>query len=271
MPMARHHLFEFCDLAWLPTSLRSLTPTFLEAAFRITRSYTVAATPLAAALRQTADRQLLDLGSGGAGPVLTVRSLLASREGLEVKATLSDKFPSHAALHSAQQRQPGHIDFIRESVDATQVPADLPGFRTMFQILHHFRPDTARAILQDAVDCQRGIAIFEVTQRTPLGFLQLLLLPFAVLFATPFVRPLPLWRLLLTYVLPLAPLMITWDGFVSTLRSYTPAELTAMTQSLTGPRYHWSQGHAWKGLQKISWLIGYPEPAAVATSLRPTG
>ena len=49
------------------------------------------------------------------------------------------------------------------------------------------------------MDCQRGIAIFEVTQRTPLGFLQLLLLPFAVLFATPFVRPLPLWRLCLLY------------------------------------------------------------------------
>ena len=184
---------------------------------------------------------------------------------------MTDKFPNVVALAAAAQSDPQRLSFLPDSVDATAVPKDLVGLRTMFQLLHHFPPQTAQAILQDAVDNEQGIALFEVTQRRILGVVMALLIPFLVLLVTPLIRPLRIGRLVLTYVLPLAPLMITWDGFVSTLRSYTPAELTAMTQSLTGPRYHWSQGHAWKGLQKISWLIGYPEPAAVATSLRPTG
>jgi hypothetical protein len=258
--MKRHQLFEFCDLPWLPTGLRSLTPTFLEAAFRVLGSYQVAVAPLAEALRATGSRELLDLGSGGAGPLPLLLDGLATREGLTVRATMSDKFPNLEALADAAQRDPARLSYLRASVDATAVPSEQTGLRTMFQLLHHFSPPQARAILQDAVDKQRGIAIFEVTQRRLLGVVLALLIPVLVLLLTPLVRPLRLWRLLVTYLVPLAPLMIAWDAVVSTLRSYTPDELTELTQSLHGPPYVWKQGSGWHGLTEVSWLIGYPAP-----------
>jgi hypothetical protein len=145
--------------------LRSLTPTFLEAAFRVLGSYQVAVRPLAEALRATGSKRLLDLGSGGAGPLPQLLDGLAQHEGLHVQATLTDKFPNLAALAGAVQRDPERLSFLSESIDATQVPSQQTGLRTMFQLLHHFPPPLARAILQDAVDKQQGIAIFEVTQR----------------------------------------------------------------------------------------------------------
>lgn len=266
--MRRRQAFEFCDLPGCPAPLRSLTPTFLEAAFRVTRSYAVVTRPLAAALRRAGATRIVDLGSGGAGPVLLVQELLRRRESLDVPALLSDKFPNHAAFVAAQQRRPGRITFADDPVDARAVPPALDGFRTLFQLLHHFPPEAARAILRDAAKKRAGIAVFEVTHRSLLGLAQILLLPFAVLFVTPFIRPLPLWRLVLTYLVPLAPLLITWDGLISVLRSYTPAELRAFTDEITAegaaPGYRWEQGSAWHGLQKISWLIGTPEPAAAS-------
>jgi hypothetical protein len=257
--MRRAQLFEFCELDHLPAPLRSLTPTFLSAAFSLTRSYTVASRPLAQALRSTGSRELLDLGSGGAVPVCTLLDELRRREGLEVRALLSDKFPDLRGLAATCAKRQDGTRYLVDPVDATAVPPQLTGFRTLFQLLHHFPPHTARAVLQDAVRAGVGIAVFEVTQRRVLGLLQVLLVPFAVLLCTPFVRPLPLWRLVFTYLVPIIPLVIFWDAVVSTLRSYTADELRQMVEDLPGPRYRWVQGGAWKSLQKITWLIGYPE------------
>ena len=52
----------------------------------------------------------------------------------------------------------------------------------------------------------------------------LLLTPLAVGLATPFIRPFRWSRLFWTYVIPLVPLTCWWDGVVSQLRAYTPAE-----------------------------------------------
>jgi hypothetical protein len=48
-------------------------------------------------------------------------------------------------------------------------------------------------------------------------------------------------RALFTYVVPLAPAMFGWDGFVSTLRTYTASELLALARSTTGS-YDWNAG-----------------------------
>jgi hypothetical protein len=63
--------------------------------------------------------------------------------------------------------------------------------------------------------------------------------PFFVLLHTPKIRPFRWSRLLLTYLLPVVPLLVMVDGIISCLRSYTTEELTAMTASLTGAPYEW--------------------------------
>ncbi len=73
--------------------------------------------------------------------------------------------------HSKKSRaaSEGRIRFYPGSVDATHVPRELKGLRTMFTSFHHFLPDAGRAILQDAVDAGEGIGIFEIPRRAPCG------------------------------------------------------------------------------------------------------
>ena len=270
--MRRIELFEFCDLpADSPLGwLSDLTTAFLAAAFSVTRWYRVVAAPLSQALRRCGTTQVLDLCSGRGGPLPLVARALADQHGLRLRLRLSDRRPQPEAwARLAQQAQqsgapPDALVGEPEPVDATCVPPHLTGFRTLFQSFHHLRPQQAQAVLQDAVNRRVGIAIFENTHRHPGILLTFLLVPFAVLLFMPFARPFSLRRLLLTYVVPVAPLVVLWDALVSCLRSYTPAELTQMTQALdaSGGPYLWQQGHAWQGIQCVSWLIGTPQPIA---------
>jgi hypothetical protein len=88
----------------------------------------------------------------------------------------------------------------------------------------------------------------------------MLFVPLIVLFVTPFVRPLRPGRFLFTYVIPLLPLAIWWDGMVSLLRLYTPPELEALVAHVPGHEaYAWQIGHAREGRgPKLIYLVGVP-------------
>lgn len=47
---------------------------------------------------------------------------------------------------------------------------------------------------------------------------------------------------LLSFVVPVLPVIVTWDGVVSALRTYNPAELDAMVRPLAAEDYEWEAG-----------------------------
>lgn len=189
-----------------------------------------------------------------------LRRLLAQRHGLDVEVRLSDFFPNAGAFARISGREP-RVTFVPTSVDAARVPAELPGFRTMFTCMHHFRPAQAQAILRDAWSKNRGIGVFEITERSLAGLAPALAGPLVALALTPFVRPVRLSRLALTYVLPLLPLLFTFDGLVSNLRTYTPEELHAMVRPLRREGYRWEIGEVRHPVlpTKVGYLLGLPE------------
>ena len=82
----------------------------------------------------------------------------------------------------------------------------------------------------------------EVTSRTLRAFAILMLMPLFVWILTPRMRPLRWSRLVLTYLIPLIPLVVWWDGIVSCFRTRTPQELLALTIGF--PQYEWTAGYA---------------------------
>jgi hypothetical protein len=130
----------------------------------------------------------------------------------------------------------------------------------MFSSLHHFRPAQARAILQNAVDARQGIGIFEITSRS-LSAIGMMFLWFLTPFVfTPSIRPFLWSRLVYTYVLPIIPLVLLFDGLVSCLRTYQTGELRDLINGLAAPEYRWEIGeHPGNfGSLPVIYLIGYP-------------
>jgi hypothetical protein len=145
-------------------------------------------------------------------------------------------------------------------MDATQIPDELDGFRTIFSSFHHFEPREAREILQDAVNKRRGIGIFEAGGRRIVTLLLTFLIPIGTLLLTPCLRPFRWSRLVWTYVLPVIPFVLWFDGIMSCLRTYSLQELAELTSGLTAHGYEWKIGQESGGLfpVPITYLIGYP-------------
>lgn len=256
--MRRLHLLEIEDQPWCPAVLRDAATDFLQFMIVRTDTYAPAVPLLQSALRRAGTRQVVDLCSGGGGPWPGLLPRLDSADA-RVQVRLTDRYPNREAFERANEGTGGRLAFHGEPVDATALPAGLAGFRTLFTAFHHFPPDAARAILADAVRGRQGIGVFEATQRSVPSIIATALSPLVVLLVTPFIRPFRWSRLFWTYVIPLVPLLVLFDGLVSCLRTYTPRELQEMVDSLDAPGYAWEIDQAkGRGPVPVTYLLGIP-------------
>lgn len=242
--MHRVQWFEIHDSPWCPAGWREGLVDFLSFFARAFRPYDAIAGRLGEAVGAAGARRVVDLCTGAGAPALAVQRALRER-GQPLTFVLTDKFPHPGLSRDLPPGGPGECQVLAEPVDATAVPPTLEGFRTLFTAFHHFPPRLARSILEDAVRNGQGIGVFEYTDRNFLVWgPALLMTPFLLWAVTPFLRPVTVGRLVWTYLLPVIPLIAVWDGFVSCLRTYSPAELEALTASLRGRGYRWEIGRA---------------------------
>ena len=241
----RLHLVELHDLPRCPPSLRDALTDFLAFTLNLSRMYSPAGPLLRRAIARTGARRVIDLCSGAGGPW----PWLAAQVGVPV--VLTDLYPHGSS--------PGTLPLHSEPVDARAVPKSLDGFRTLFTSFHHFRPDEARAILEDAVRRRQGIAVFEAARRAPREIAVIAFTWLATLAAVPFIRPWRWSRLAWTYLPPLLPFVGTFDGVVSCLRAYSPAELRGLVEGLDS--YDWEIGEIRGGWSPLrgTYLIGVPK------------
>jgi len=264
--MRRMQLIEIHDQPWFPRFLRDQVTDALQLILQIGDFYRPIVGPLRRALENSGAHQIVDLCSGAGGPWLWLYKSLHThfdrQDTSTVSVCLTDKYPNAPAFARAQIASRNQIHFHPEPVAVSEVPPNLDGFRTLFASFHHFPPRKAQAILQDAVNHHQGIGVFEVPGRHFLTILLTLLVPIADLLVTPFLRPFRWSRLLWTYLVPIIPLILLFDGLVSCLRVYSPSELAELTEHLSfASDYEWDIGEERAGLLPITYLIGYPYPA----------
>lgn len=208
----------------------------------------------------TNSNQIIDLCSGAGGPVEQIYSDLKRESDSEIKIILTDKFPNIGAYQFLSEQSNGRISFIENSVDASEVPHDLKGIRTVFSGFHHFKTPYATAVLKRAVESNSGIAIFDGGDKN-LFFIILILIahPIGFLLFTPFIKPFRLSRIIFTYLIPIIPFCTVWDGLVSTIRLRSPRKLLQIANSVDSTNYLWKSGKLKNkfGIH-IAYLIGYP-------------
>jgi hypothetical protein len=254
--------FEFHDQPWFPKSIRDGVTDGLQFILNLGGVYRSIVPRLNEAIEYCAAERVVDLCSGGGGPWLWLYRSLSVRHGTPVTVCLTDKYPNAAAFAKAKENTAGQITFSLQSVDAARLPVELSGFRTIFTSFHHFAPDDAVAILQNAVDSGQGIGIFEAPRRHPLTILSTVLMFLGGLVSAPFIRPFSISRLFWTYVIPIIPLVLLFDGVVSCLRAYSQNELRELVARVESNNYSWQIGEQPGGLAPITFLIGTPRAGA---------
>jgi hypothetical protein len=261
--MKRLHLFEFTDLDWYPDVFRRIQTDYLQFVTTRGAGHQNLIPLFARALQHAGTNEIVDLCSGGTGPWIRLSAQL-KQANLPVKVTLTDKYPNPDAIQKWSDLSLEGIQYLSEPVDALCVPDHLTGMRTLFEGFHHFKPEQARLILQDAVEKRRAIGVFEASLPSPQGPVIFLLSPLMTvlgyIFVTPFIQPRTWSRFLFTYLLPIVPLATCWDGLVSFLRVYSVNDLNALSGFHQGKDYVWEVGQASTGTPMFvfTYLVGYP-------------
>ena len=232
---------------------------FLQFGANAFDAYKSVAPILQKGLERSKSNNIIDLASGGGGGFIRLaKRLKVAIPNLTV--VMTDLYPNVEAFERDPSKDPEMFKFSSTPVDAMNVQEDLSGFRTMFLSFHHFKPEEAKRILQNAVDSKAPIAIFEVQQRNVSSFVPMILSPVSVLLATPFIRPFRFGRILFTYLIPILPLTVLWDGIVSVLRTYTASEMREMTSALdNGHLFQWDIGLSKKSPGAVLYLMGIPK------------
>jgi len=178
-----------------------------------------------------------DLCAGGGLYDWRFAQKLSRALGKNLRVRLTDLYPSYRRWKEIEDLSGGMV-----------IPADRPmsaraaieceeGLHVMFSGLHHFSPDEIEEMILAAVEKGRALAFFDYSQRRRLlweAFMMLNSVPFMILTA-PLVWKFSWKRLLFTWIIPVLPLLLLADGWLSRLRAYRVEELRRILDRIPFP------------------------------------
>lgn len=253
-------LTELEDLPWFPRFFRDEITDTLRYFTLSMRGYDGIIPEFLWIMQQSKTKHVIDLCSGGSGPWEYLLTAIPDLDDYVDTITLTDLYPSWEYAHRLYSKSV-KISYHNAAVDARNIGPELVGVRTLFSAFHHFTTAEATAILQDAVDKQMPVCVFEMTERCFINLFHNLISTIIVFTRRLFNRPLTPARLLFSYLIPIVPLVYLYDSSVSHLRTFSPDELRAMAGSLTNTEsFEWEIGskRSPKSHIKNTYLIGYP-------------
>jgi hypothetical protein len=198
--------------------------------YRLFRYFRLWIPALAGFIEKTGSRSYLECCAGSGQVMELLVSGLPKRLVRDREFILSDLNPLPEFVEQVNASTDSSIRYTEIPVDATRIPGDLDYPRIFINSFHHFPPETAGEIIKSGMQAGQGLIILEYVRHSLLGYVSMLAGSLTILLTLPFVvkpRDLPLMAVL-TYLLPLFPLMFLWDGVVSCLRVYRPKDLSAM-------------------------------------------
>ncbi|KAL5334095.1 hypothetical protein BJX70DRAFT_391650 [Aspergillus crustosus] len=244
MPWPRIQFFEIGDQSWCPDWLHHHEQFSLSQLWNLRVPFwsrgslaTQACAVIEEHLRDLSSYTMVDVCAGAGGPTPIIESELnrkAESQGNEpVRFVLTDMFPPVDVWAGIAQKQP-NISYVERSVDArsvgrlAQAETGRKECRIFNICFHHFDDDDAAGILGNAVQSADAFIIFEITARQVSTCLYSPLVFFWGFYVTLFWYWHSPIHLFFTYLIPIAPVALWIDGFISCLRTRTPGEIESL-------------------------------------------
>lgn len=183
---------------------------------------------------------VIDFCSGGGGPTPVIEKLVnAERERRgrsPIPFLLTDLHPNIDAWMRLASKS-DNLSFLPQPVDATSPPvsviserslANYPNsefhsdkrvFRLFCLAFHHFDDDMARRVLRSTLETSDAFAIIELQDRDLFSAILMFYDFFLVFLVTLFWFQHDFLQLIFTYLIPVIPFIMSFDGFISSLRT----------------------------------------------------
>lgn len=236
---------------------------------------------------------VVDYCAGGGGPIPMIEKHINNdmqNHQQPVHFVLTDLHP-HIHNWALAAAASSHIHYAPSSVDAANSPPGLLGsvepplpselttrtgtgsdraqppqiFRTFHLSFHHFPDPLACAILRDTMNTSAGFAIVELQDRHLTSFLAIFLLGIGVMVFSPIFA----WRwrspgtFFWSWIIPVLPFVLVWDGWMSAARSRTRLEVEDLMRHCGVSESEFKKWHVKSGKKThlppwadVHWIIG---------------
>jgi hypothetical protein len=240
--MKRLQLFELEDFSWFPAILRDSMTRYVMILHDVMGT-TEKLHPIIEEIIEKSHATIIqDSCSGAGGPMLEVFAKLKKNRGdSTVELELSDLYPNAKVVSDLKINPIPGVSYQDQGVDVLEQEFAKDSIQTMICSFHHLPVHKARKVLSRAVEEQRAICIFEITDNSyPVLLWWLAFLPFWLMtyVLTLKIRPLRFSQIFFTYCIQILPICVAWDGAVSNGRTYTEGDLKELTADLQ-QNYHW--------------------------------
>ena len=240
--MKRFQLFELEDFSWFPTVLRDCMTKYLTVLHDVMETAEKLHPIIEGIIEKSQATIIQDTCSGSGGPMLKVFAKLnENKERSAIELQLSDLYPNSRVISDLKMNPIQGASYLEEEVDVLEQEFATDSIQTMICSFHHLPVEKAKKVLSRAVEEQRVICIFEITEnKYPVWLWWLAMLPFWTMtyILTLLIRPFSFTQIFFTYCIQILPICVAWDGAVSNARTYTEADLKELTADLQD-NYHW--------------------------------
>lgn len=225
--------FEFMDLKLLPNSIRKTLRDILDCAnsfpFRFYYDWTTEQVNQVA--RQMKATKIVELGAGTA----PLTRCLATDSPLNLELIPCDLNPDSGAYQELERKHPGRVRPVFESVDFSESRQWPKGtLLVLSATLHHIPSEARFTVLSTLLASADHVLIFESLKKDLasmlyccFGWIPALLTPLLGVRKAGFFR-----RIIWCWLIPLAPLMFIWDGWISCLRAWNSSEWESVKKRL---------------------------------------
>ena len=258
--MPRIHAFEFNDINACPAFIRDSVVEILGRGLQALDFGAIVSPAFLSFLARSKSKKVLDLASGTGVPA---RLICETLEKSAPAFVMSDLFPNIPSLELAVARQPDHLSFNPDPVDASAVSTNIDhDARTVFTAFHHFSPDAARDLIADAVAQDKALFLYEGFTRNLGRILTTMPAMGPCVWLNPwYTKKDRLAKVIFTYLIPLIPMVSMWDAIVSVLRVYSRDELMEMVADFDHYTWHYEEvPYGWGGLGVV--FHGIPKSRA---------
>jgi len=215
-------LFEFGDLAWVPHIYHYYLRVYLIFFIKFVGYDKLWAKQTEAFIAQNESNSIMEYGSGSGEPLMRMVSQLNCDKAKSLSYTMSDLKPLPEFVNKVNNEAPNNFVYFESSVDAANHKPKDEQAVVFINSFHHLPPKVAHNVIKNNLENGNEMLILEYVRNNLLAYLSMLGGVLIVLLTAPFIsklKHLPL-TIIFTYIIPLFPLMMLWDGLVSCRRAY---------------------------------------------------
>jgi len=227
-------LFEFGDLDGVSDYYHIYLRRYLGFFYKLFGYYKLWVPGFSEFIKEVHSTKIMECCSGSGETLELIRSQLNGKEFEKVEFLLSDIQPHPEFVKNINQSADTSLRYIEQSVDVTEMKEEFNYPKIFINSFHHFSEDQVENIFKVNFEQGNEIIIMEYVRNSLMGYLSMLMGPVIVFLTLPFVvklKHLPIMAIF-TYLIPLFPLMMLWDGCVSCLHEYSERKLTKLVKEL---------------------------------------